>query len=45
MPFTATTYSSEVLQKGAKYTSMGDNSPNKIPKIENLERDVPWCPE
>lgn len=32
-------------QKGPKYTSMGDNSSNKTPKIGNLERDVPWCPD
>lgn len=49
MPFiqSATTYSSVVAIKKEKpkYTSVDDNSSNKTLKIENLQTDVPWCPD
>lgn len=48
MPFiqSATTYSSVVaIKKRPKYTSVDDNSSNKTLKIENLQTDVPWCPD
>lgn len=32
-------------KKRPKYTSVGDNSSNKTPKIENVQTDVPRCPD
>lgn len=34
-----------IKKERPKYTSVDDNSSNKTPKIENVQTDVPRCPD